>query len=73
MREDADEFGGYLNPLARALGHADRHASFNGYCSVLVVSLSRKSVEPMATSIDQHSRECEVLVTPPSCGQGRQV
>lgn len=45
MREDVDEFDAYLNHLAQALGHADRHAGFKGYCSGLVLPLSRKSVE----------------------------
>ncbi|MFP3647927.1 IS701 family transposase, partial [Paraburkholderia sp. SIMBA_054] len=52
MREDVDEFDAYLNDLAQALGHADRHAGLKGYCSGLVLPLSRKSVEPMAAHID---------------------
>ncbi|MBK3824308.1 transposase, partial [Paraburkholderia aspalathi] len=52
MREDIDEFDAYLNHLAQALGHADRHAGLKGYCSGLVLPLSRKSVEPMAAHID---------------------
>src|ERR1700750_3265400 len=52
MREDVDEFDAYLNHLAQALGHADRHAGLKGYCSGLVMPLSRKSVEPMAAHID---------------------
>src|SRR5271154_2373173 len=52
MREDIDEFEAYLNHLAQELGHADRHAGLKGYCSGLVMPLSRKSVEPMAAHID---------------------
>jgi len=52
MREDVDEFDAYLNHLGQALGHADRHAGLKGYCSGLVLPLSRKSVEPMAAHID---------------------
>jgi SRSO17 transposase len=52
MREDVDEFEAYLNHLAQELGHADRHAGLKGYCSGLVLPLSRKSVEPMAAHID---------------------
>ncbi|MGF6789739.1 DDE superfamily endonuclease [Paraburkholderia tuberum] len=52
MKEDVDEFDAYLNHLAQALGHADRHAGLKGYCSGLVLPLSRKSVEPMAAHID---------------------
>src|ERR1700741_3225496 len=52
MKEDVDEFDAYLNHLAQVLGHADRHAGLKGYCSGLVLPLSRKSVEPMAAHID---------------------
>src|SRR6201987_2065459 len=52
MKEDVDEFDAYLNHLAQSLGHADRHAGLKGYCSGLVLPLSRKSVEPMAAHID---------------------
>jgi SRSO17 transposase len=51
MREDVDEFDAYLNHLGQALGHADRHAGLKGYCSGLVLPLSRKSVEPIAAHI----------------------
>jgi len=52
MTEEIDEFEAYLNHLAQELGHADRHAGLKGYCSGLVLPLSRKSVEPMAAHID---------------------
>lgn len=52
MKEDVDEFDAYLNHLAQSLGRADRHAGLKGYCSGLVLPLSRKSVEPMAAHID---------------------
>ena len=52
MREGVDEFDAYLGHLGQALGHADRHAGLKGYCSGLVLPLSRKSVEPMAAHID---------------------
>ena len=53
MKEDVDEFDAYLNHLAQALGHADRHGGFKGYCSGLVLPLSSsKSVEPMAAHVD---------------------
>jgi SRSO17 transposase len=52
MTGNVDEFDAYLNHLAQALGHADRHAGLKGYCSGLVLPLSRKSVEPMAAHID---------------------
>jgi len=41
-----------MQHLADGLGHADRHAGLRGYCTGLMLPLSRKSVEPMAASID---------------------
>src|SRR5579864_3994734 len=52
MTEEIDEFEAYLNHLAQELGHADRHAGLKGYCTGLVLPLSRKGVEPMAAHID---------------------
>lgn len=52
MIEEIDEFEASLNHLAQELGHADRHAGLKGYCSGLVLPLSRNSVEPMAAHID---------------------
>ena len=45
-------FDVYLDHLAEGLGHADRHAGLRGYCTGLMLPLARKSVEPMAASID---------------------
>lgn len=41
-----------MEHLAGRLGHADRHAGLRGYCTGLMLPLSRKSVEPMAASVD---------------------
>ena len=46
------EFNRYMAHLSERLGHADRHAGLSGYCSGLMLPLSRKSVEPMAARID---------------------
>ncbi len=46
------EFEGYMAHLAQGLGHADRHAGLAGYCTGLMLPLSRKSVEPMAARVD---------------------
>lgn len=46
-------FERYMGHLAAGLGHADRHAGLKGYCTGLMLPLSRKSVEPMAASIDR--------------------
>jgi SRSO17 transposase len=41
-----------MDHLAAGLGHADRHAGLKGYCTGLMLPLSRKSVEPMAARVD---------------------
>ena len=48
----AKEFDGYMAYLMQGLGHADRHAGLTGYCTGLMLPLSRKSVEPMAARVD---------------------
>ena len=48
----AERFDQYLEHLSAGLGHADRHASLRGYCTGLMLPLSRKSVEPMAARVD---------------------
>ena len=47
-----NEFERYMGHLAEGLGHADRHAGLSGYCTGLMMPLSRKSVEPMAARVD---------------------
>ena len=46
------EFNRYMAHLSERLGHADRHAGLSGYCTGLMLPLSRKSVEPMAAGVD---------------------
>ena len=46
------EFNRYMDHLSERLSHADRHAGLSGYCTGLMLPLSRKSVEPMAARID---------------------
>lgn len=48
----AKEFSQYVAHLSEGLGHADRHAGLSGYCTGLMLPLSRKSVEPMAARVD---------------------
>ena len=48
----AKEFNRYIAHLSEGLGHADRHAGLRGYCTGLMLPLSRKSVEPMAARVD---------------------
>lgn len=45
-------FSRYMDHLAEGLAHADRRAGLEGYCTGLMLPLSRKSVEPMAARID---------------------
>ena len=47
-----ERFDEYLGHLAQGLGHSDRHAGLKGYCTGLMLPLSRKSVEPMAARVD---------------------
>lgn len=47
-------FETYLEHLFSALGHADRREGWRGYCRGLMLPLARKSVEPLAASIDPH-------------------
>ncbi len=48
----AKEFDRYMGYLMQGLGHADRHAGLSGYCTGLMLPLSRKSVKPMAARVD---------------------
>ena len=48
----SDRFEQYMEHLAEGLGHADRRAGLRGYCTGLMLPLSRKSVEPMAARVD---------------------
>lgn len=47
-----DRFERYMRHLSEGLGHTDRHAGLRGYCTGLMLPLERKSVEPMAATID---------------------
>lgn len=48
----SERFDRYMEHLADGLGHMDRHAGLKGYCTGLMLPLSRKSVEPMAARMD---------------------
>lgn len=48
----SQRFEAYMQHLAAGLGHVDRHAGLTGYCTGLMLPLSRKSVEPMAARVD---------------------
>ncbi len=44
-------FAAYADGLAKAAGHADRHAPLKNYCKGLLLPGERKSVEPMAARL----------------------
>jgi len=46
----SERFDHYLDHLSAGLGHADRRSGLRGYCTGLMLPLSRKSVEPMAAT-----------------------
>jgi hypothetical protein len=48
----SQDFNLYVAHLSQRLGHADRHAGLSGYCTGLMLPLSRKSVEPTAACAD---------------------
>ena len=48
----SQRFDRYMSHLSEGLGHLDRHAGLKGYCTGLMLPLSRKSVEPMAARVD---------------------
>jgi SRSO17 transposase len=45
-------FNAHLDALSAALGHADRAAPFQSYCTGLLLPGKRKSVEPMAARLE---------------------
>jgi len=44
-------FAAYIEGLANAAGHADRHTPLKNYCTGLLLEGERKSVEPMAARL----------------------
>lgn len=44
-------FAAYIEKLARAIGHADRHAPLRNYCVGLLLPGGRKSIEPIAARV----------------------
>ena len=44
-------FAAYIEGLAQAAGHADRHTPLKNYCTGLLLPGERKSVEPMAARL----------------------
>jgi len=48
-------FAAYIEGLAEAAGHADRHIPLKNYCTGLLLPGERKSVEPMAARLGSHN------------------
>jgi SRSO17 transposase len=46
--EACDRFGAYIRELTKVIGHADRVTPLRDYCSGLLATEGRRSVEPMA-------------------------
>ena len=47
-------FAAYMEGLANAAGHADRHTPLKNYCTGLLLPGERKSIEPMAARLEPH-------------------
>ncbi len=52
LKGEQEEFDRYLEHLGTGLSRAGRQAGLRGYCTRLMASLARKSVEPMASHVD---------------------
>ncbi len=48
-------FAAYIEGLANAAGHEDRHAPLKNYCKGLLLPGERKSIEPMAARLDSEN------------------
>ena len=48
-------FAAYIEGLAIAAGHEDRHAPLRNYCKGLLLPGERKSIEPMAARLDREN------------------
>ena len=51
-RPTEKRFAAYIEGLAKAAGHEDRHAPLKNYCKGLLLPGERKSMEPMAALLD---------------------
>jgi len=53
MGTDKD-FQSYLEYLCEDLGHAKRQKALAECCSALMIPIERKSIEPLAATVDPH-------------------
>jgi SRSO17 transposase len=71
IEDTASRFAAYVEELTEVIGHADRAAPLRGYCTGLLVSEGRKSVEPMAAVTSpgevpiQHQKLLHFVATAP--------
>src|SRR5579885_3082445 len=54
-------FAAYIEGLANAAGHEDRHAPLKDYCKGLLLPGERKSIEPMAARLDPNPNNTQRL------------
>ena len=52
-------FAAYIEGLATAAGHEDRHTPLKNYCKGLLLPGERKSIEPMAARLDPHPKRTQ--------------
>ena len=52
-------FAAYVDGLAKAAGHEDRHAPIKDYCKGLLLPGERKSIEPMAARLNPGNVQSE--------------
>jgi SRSO17 transposase len=71
IEDTASRFAAYVEELTEVIGHADRAAPLRDYCTGLLVSEGRKSVEPMAAVTSpgevpvQHQKLLHFVATAP--------
>jgi DDE superfamily endonuclease len=74
IEDTASRFAAYVEELTEVIGHADRAAPLRDYCTGLLVSEGRKSVEPMAAVTSpgevpvQHQKLLHFVATAPWSG-----
>jgi SRSO17 transposase len=64
-------FAAYVEGLAEAAGHADRHVPLKNYCTGLLLPGERKSVEPMAARLAADKRVRRIGAVPTAASGNR--